>query len=85
MFVISAFASATLADIVTPSVSFRDEDADEDADPLLCVYNLDSQHDKIAHLKSVIMCKLVVSILKDGSWMARHDGHWELSPGIGFG
>jgi stress response protein SCP2 len=74
MFVISAFADATLADIVTPSVSFRDEDADEDADPL-CVYNLDS-HDKIAHLKSVIMCKLYRSSRTDG-WhiMAIGDSH----------
>jgi stress response protein SCP2 len=56
VFVISAWSDATLADIISPSISFEDADAGEGADPL-CVYNLDS-HDKIAHLTSVIMCKL---------------------------
>lgn len=56
VFVISAWASATLADIISPSISFRDEDAEEDQSDPLCTYDLDS-HDKISHLKSVVMCK----------------------------
>ncbi|CAJ1955671.1 unnamed protein product [Cylindrotheca closterium] len=56
IFVISAWADATLADIVSPSIAFRDDDAPQDAAPL-CKYNLDN-HDKISHLTSVIMCKL---------------------------
>lgn len=56
MFVISAWADATLADIVSPFIAFRDDNAPENAAPL-CKYNLD-KHDKISHLTSVIMCKL---------------------------
>mmetsp|Transcript_30775 Transcript_30775/g.73856 ORF Transcript_30775/g.73856 Transcript_30775/m.73856 type:complete len:755 (+) Transcript_30775:2481-4745(+) len=56
MFVISAWADATLSDIVSPSIAFRDADAAQDAAPL-CKYDLD-KHDKVSHLTSVIMCKL---------------------------
>mmetsp|Transcript_31352 Transcript_31352/g.47617 ORF Transcript_31352/g.47617 Transcript_31352/m.47617 type:complete len:794 (-) Transcript_31352:112-2493(-) len=54
VFVISAWADAKLSDIVSPSISFTDEEADGEP---LCTYNLDA-HDKISHLTSVIMCKL---------------------------
>jgi len=56
VFVLSAWAGATLFDVRTASVSFRDADADLEASPL-CTYHLDS-HDKVSHLKSIIMCKL---------------------------
>jgi len=56
VFVLSAYHTATLVDILSPTIRFRNADADPSADPL-CIYNLDS-HDKISHLKSVIMCKM---------------------------
>jgi len=56
VFVLSAWASATLSDITTASISFRDADFPPNSAPL-CEYNLDA-HDKVAHLTSVIMCKL---------------------------
>jgi len=56
VFVLSAWQDATLADIRSPAIRFTNADDESSADPL-CVYNLDS-HDKISHLKSVIMCKL---------------------------
>jgi len=56
VFVISAWDTATLADIISPSISFRDSNAGDGAAPL-CVYDLDA-HDKVSHLTSVIMCKL---------------------------
>jgi len=56
VFVLSAWAGATLFDVKTASVSFKDADADLEATPL-CTYQLDS-HDKVSHLKSIIMCKL---------------------------
>lgn len=56
IFVLSAWSSATLLDITSASVAFRDAD-DADEDTTLCTYNLD-KHDKISHLKSIIMCKL---------------------------
>jgi stress response protein SCP2 len=56
VFVISAWSTATLKDIQTASVVFRDADVDRSSEPL-CVYKLDA-HDKVSHLKSVIMCKL---------------------------
>jgi stress response protein SCP2 len=56
VFVISAWAEATLSDIVSSSISFSDADAGEQAAPL-CIYDLDA-HDKISYLKSVIMCRL---------------------------
>ena len=65
---------ATLADIISPSIAFRNADAHPSEDPL-CVYNLDS-HDKISHLKSVIMCKLYRSSRSSG-WhvLAVGDSH----------
>merc|ERR1712232_554708 len=56
VFVLSAWAEATLFDVKTASVSFKDADAEEDAPPL-CTYHLEA-HDKVSHLKSIIMCKL---------------------------
>jgi stress response protein SCP2 len=65
VFVVSAFGNATLQDITSASVAFRNELADPSEDPL-CVYQLDS-HDKISHLKSVIiMCKLYRK--RGGGW-----------------
>jgi stress response protein SCP2 len=52
-FVLSAWSEATLLDVESAAISFQDLDSDK----MLCVYNLDS-HDKISHLKSIIMCKL---------------------------
>jgi stress response protein SCP2 len=57
VFVISAWSAATLKDIMSASVVFRDADADTSTTEPLCVYELDA-HDKVSHLKSVIMCKL---------------------------
>jgi stress response protein SCP2 len=77
IFVISAYAGATLADIISPSISFRDADADDQSDPL-CTYDLDS-HDKISHLKSIFMCKLFRSTREsaNGGWhvVAIGDSH----------
>lgn len=56
VFVLSAFSQATLVDVKSASVSFRDADSPPDSAPL-CVYHLES-HDKVPHLKSIIMCKL---------------------------
>ena len=64
VFVISAWAGATLSDILSPSISFSDADAEEDAPPP-CTYDPDA-HDKISYLTSVIMCKLYRT--RDGSW-----------------
>ena len=64
VFVISAWQDATLADILSPSISFANADAPDDADPL-CTYDLDS-HDKVSYLTSVIMCRLYRT--RDGGW-----------------
>lgn len=56
VFVLSAWSNATLIDVKSASVTFRDANASPDASPL-CTYDLDA-HDKIPHLKSIIMCKL---------------------------
>lgn len=53
VFVLSAWAGATLADIKFPRVSF----SNADTDAVLCTYDLDSQ-DKVDYLTSVIMCRL---------------------------
>ncbi|CAB9519891.1 ubiquitin-conjugating enzyme [Seminavis robusta] len=68
VFVLSAWASATLADILSPSVSFDDADADEDK-AQLCTYDLAAQ-DKVSYLTSVVMCRLyrVSGGHKDGKW-----------------
>lgn len=63
VFVISAWADATLADILSPSIAFRNADSENDAP--LCTYDLDAQH-KISYLTSVIMCKLYRTT--DGKW-----------------
>ena len=55
MFVLSAYAGATLADITSASVAFRDADVPADGEAL-CSYHLDA-HDKVAALTSVVMCK----------------------------
>jgi len=55
-FVLSSWDSAKMSDVSTAAVSFTNADADDDAPPL-CLYDLDA-HDKIAHLTSVVMCKL---------------------------
>ena len=62
-FVILVYAQATLADILSPSISFSD--ADSPHAPPLCVYDLDA-HDKVSYLTSVIMCKLHQT--KEGKW-----------------
>mmetsp|Transcript_6428 Transcript_6428/g.8450 ORF Transcript_6428/g.8450 Transcript_6428/m.8450 type:complete len:814 (-) Transcript_6428:470-2911(-) len=74
IFVISAWADATLSDMTSASISFVDPDAGPDSAPL-CTYNLDA-HDKIAHLTSVIMCKLYRSS-RNGGWhvLAIGDAH----------
>ena len=64
VFVISAFEDATLADILSPSISFTDSDANDDAEAL-CTYDLDSQ-DKVSYLTSVIICKLYR--VRGGGW-----------------
>ncbi|KAL3914523.1 MAG: hypothetical protein SGARI_000077 [Bacillariaceae sp.] len=71
VFVISAWNQATLSDITSASVTFRDSDV-EDETPL-CEYHLDA-HDKVDSLKSVVMCKLY---RKDDSWhvLAIGDAH----------
>jgi len=56
VFVLSAWAEATLSDFTSASVSFHDADLQPGTAPL-CEYNLDA-HDKVPHLTSVIMCKL---------------------------
>jgi stress response protein SCP2 len=73
VFVLSAFSSATLFDVKSASISFRDADAETTSAPL-CIYNLEA-HDKISHLKSVIMCKLYRS--DSGVWhvLAIGDSH----------
>ena len=55
-FVLSAWANATLIDVKSALVTFRDANDSPDASPL-CTYDLDA-HDKIPHSKSIIMCKL---------------------------
>jgi len=72
IFVLSAFADATLLDITSASVSFADANANDAS--ALCTYNLDA-HDKIEHLKSIIMCKLYRT--GDGRWhvIAIGDSH----------
>merc|ERR1712137_91391 len=55
IFVLSAFAGAKLADILSPSISFIDRDTGGN----LCAYDLEAD-DKIPHLTSVIMCKPLV-------------------------
>ena len=74
IFVLSAWSEATLFDIKSASVSFYDADADRSTTAALCSYNLDA-HDKIAHLKSIIMCKLYKTT--KGSWhvLAIGDSH----------
>ena len=62
IFVLSAWSEATLLDITSASVSFTDANAGDSA---LCTYNLDA-HDKVSHLKSIIMCKLYRT--DDGRW-----------------
>eukprot|EP00957_Ditylum_brightwellii_P178499 13597255-Ditylum_brightwellii.AAC.1 len=54
VFVISTWKDAKLSDIVSPSISFMDEEGDGEP---LCTYYLDA-NDKISHLTSVNMCKL---------------------------
>eukprot|EP00586_Coscinodiscus_wailesii_P008266 CAMPEP_0172522098 /NCGR_PEP_ID=MMETSP1066-20121228/292940_1 /TAXON_ID=671091 /ORGANISM="Coscinodiscus wailesii, Strain CCMP2513" /LENGTH=458 /DNA_ID=CAMNT_0013305069 /DNA_START=878 /DNA_END=2254 /DNA_ORIENTATION=- len=73
VFVISSWADATLSDILSPSISFTDADAEPGAAPL-CQYDLD-KHDKISHLTSVVMCKLYRS--RNGGWhvVAIGDAH----------
>jgi len=61
IFVLSAWAEATLLDITSASVSF----ANTVDSSVLCTYNLDA-HDKVSHLKSIIMCKLYRT--GDGQW-----------------
>eukprot|EP00977_Amphora_coffeiformis_P017190 scaffold5510_cov76-Amphora_coffeaeformis.AAC.4 len=61
VFVISAYDEATLADILSPSISF----CDDQGGPPLCVYDLD-YHDKISYVTSVVMCKLYRT--KDDRW-----------------
>ena len=56
IFVLSAWRNATLFDVRSASISFRDADASPRSSPL-CMYNLEA-HNKVSHLKSVIMCKL---------------------------
>jgi stress response protein SCP2 len=72
VFVLSAWASATLSDISSASVAFRDAEASEEEEPL-CQYRLQA-HDKVASLTSVVMCKLY---RKDDSWhvLAIGDAH----------
>ena len=53
VFVLSAYAGATMADIVSPSISFTDAESGSE----LCKYDLDAQ-DKVSYLTSVIMCRL---------------------------
>ena len=53
LFVLSAYASASLLDITSASISFADVDISLE----LCSYILDS-HDKVSHLKYIMMCKL---------------------------
>lgn len=74
IFVLSAWAQATLFDIKSASISFNDADADGSTNAALCSYNLDA-HDKIAHLKSIIMCKLYKTA--KGNWhvLAIGDSH----------
>lgn len=52
-FVISAWANATLFDILSPSISFSNAEDDTE----LCRYDLDA-HDKVSYLTSVVMCRL---------------------------
>ena len=53
VFVLSAYAEATMADILSPSISFTDAESGTE----LCKYDLDAQ-DKVSYLTSVIMCRL---------------------------
>lgn len=74
VFVLSAWNNATLIDVTTASVTFKDANACPDESPL-CTYNLEA-HDKISHLKSIIMCKLYRTNLSKG-WhvLAIGDSH----------
>jgi stress response protein SCP2 len=65
VFVISAWDDAKLADIISPTIYFSDADAEDESEPL-CTYDLDS-HDKVSHLKSVVMCKLYRSTRGESS------------------
>ena len=73
VFVISAYAGATLMDILSPSIAFTDADAGPGAEPL-CTYDLDA-HDKVSHLTAVVMCKLYRA--RQGGWhvLAIGDAH----------
>lgn len=57
VFVLSAWAEATLHDITRASIRCSDADKDPSGVAPLCSYDLDA-HDKISHLKSIVMCKL---------------------------
>lgn len=56
VFVLSAWADATLDDIKSPRVSFANAEGN-DGDPPLCTYDLDA-HDKVSYLTAIIMCKM---------------------------
>jgi stress response protein SCP2 len=63
IFVISAYANATLNDILSPSIAFTDADATNSTP--LCTYDLAAQ-DKVSYLTSVVMCKLYRA--REGGW-----------------
>lgn len=71
VFVLSAYSQSTLLDVASASVSFQDADTGD----MLCSYNLES-HNKISHLKSIVMCKLYRVSRNDG-WhvLAIGDSH----------
>ena len=73
VFVISAWAGATLADILSPSIMFTNQAAEEGALPL-CTYDL-SSHDKISYLTSVVMCRLYRTTTDDWHVQAIGDSH----------
>lgn len=74
IFVLSAWSNATLKDVTSASITFKDADACHDASPL-CTYNLEA-HNKVSHLKSIIMCKLYrISSSKSWHVLAIGDSH----------
>ena len=66
VFVLSAWGGATLADITSASVAFRDADAPDEAEPL-CSYSLEA-HDKVASLTAVVMCKFYRTATANSCW-----------------
>ncbi len=74
IFVLSAYMEATLFEIKSASISFYDASTHGRGSASLCTYNLDA-HDKISHLKSIIVCKLYKTSQDHWHVLAIGDSH----------